>query len=101
MYPVTISRELTKLFKRMPKKSLLRGSKMYEKLVKDKEYAEAQLKAINQEVAQDASKLQKHEEDIQIWKNSIFNTSQKIEFLDEEIHELDENLQSLKSKDLS
>ena len=70
----------------------------YEKLVKEKEIAEIHLRTSIKEVAVDSSKLQKHEEDIQIWRNSIFNTNQKIEFLDEEIRQLDEKLQDLKRK---
>ena len=70
----------------------------YEKLVKEKEIAEIHLRTSIKEVALDSSKLQKHEEDIQIWRNSIFNTNQKIEFLDEEIRQLDEKLQDLKRK---
>jgi len=98
--PSDYIKRINKVVQENAKEEFTERKKMYEKLVKDKEYAETQMKAIGQEVALDSSKLQKHEEDIQIWKNSIFNTSQKIEFLDEEIHELDEKLQSLKSKRL-
>jgi len=91
---------LNKVVQENAKGEFLEKKKMYEKLLKDKEDAENLLKANAEEVASDSSKLQKHDEDIQIWQNSIFNTNQKIEFLDEEIRELDEKMQCLKSKRL-
>jgi len=91
---------IAKVVQENAKKEYAERKKSYEELMKHKENIEIRLKTSIEEVALDSSKLQKHEEDIQIWKNSIFNTDQKIEFLDEEIRELDEKLQCLKSKRL-
>jgi len=92
--------KLSKVVEENAKGEFLAKKKLYQKLLKDKENAENLLKANNQDLALESSRLQKHELDIQIWKDSIYNTSQKIGFLDKDINEVEDKLQKLKSRRL-
>jgi len=91
---------ISKVVNENAKEEFSERKKLYEKLIKDKEATENLLRENKREVGKETLKLQKHEEDIQIWKNSICNTYQKIEFLDEDIHDSEDKLKCLKTKRL-
>merc|ERR1712096_184274 len=89
---------ITKVVNENAKGEFSEKKKLYETLVQDKKDIEKTIRTNNRELVVDSARLQKQEEDIQIWKNSIYNTNQKIEFLDEDILGKEDELDCLKRK---